>query len=328
MANIMGVRVTPELDTLNSLVICNRPGGQVDPNVCFNGDNYFVIWLDNAFDTVSPAVIVTRITPQGVILDSGYSVGKGDEKPDIASDNCNCLVVWSKEYYGVCAQIIDSLAHPCSDSVTISKTLATSTWPKVEFGNENYLVVWPDFCFAGTDLDVFGQLISRDGSLIGDRITIADGPEIQNSANLVFDGSNFLVVWLEGSMSHNVFGRFVSSDGQVLGEKFKISDDTMFYRQNVSVASGLDNYLVVWGEYRNDLDIYGNVDISMGVEEQEKRNEALIPTILAGPLNVIGIDDFQIFDILGRSIQVNQMKAGVYFVKINEQSIKKVVKVR
>lgn len=325
MSDIFGVRVTPQLDTLNSIIISNTVEGQVDPAVCFSQGNYFTAWY-NQFS--SRTIHTTRVTPEGVVLNVGNYIGDGSVEPDIACDDENCLVVWSREYYGVCARFIDSLAQAQGDEITIDTTQGTSTIPKLAFGSGNYLVVWPDFCEAGTDLDIFGQLITTEGILIGDRITIADGPEIQSSVAIIFDGYNYLVIWLEGLDGHNVFGQFVTPDGLLLHDKFLISDDTLHWRQEPGLGFSTDNYLMVWAEYHDDLDIYGNLDISVGVEEIKPRDAISIPWIISGPLCLPDIGEFKIYDILGRQVTKNQMRPGVYFLKIGDQALQKIVKVR
>jgi hypothetical protein len=325
MSDIFGVRVTPQLDTLNSIVISNIADGQVDPAVCFSYGNYFTAWYNQFGDRTINA---TRITPEGVVLNLGNYIGDGGEGPDIACDNENCLVVWSREYYGVCARFIDSLAQAQGHEMTIAITQATSTVPQLAFGSVDYLVVWPDFCESGTDLDIFGQLITTNGILLGDRITIAHGPEIQRSVSIAFDGNNYLIIWLEGPDGHNVFGQFVTTDGLLLDNKFLISDDTLYWRQDLSLECGADNYLVVWAAYHDGLDTYGNLDISVGIEETKPQKPISVSHIISGPLCLPDIGEFKIYDILGRQVEENQMRPGVYFLKIGNRAMQKVVKVR
>ena len=323
MADIFGVRVTPELDTINSLVICNKPDGQVEPTICFGQANYYVAWYDQFG---ARTINATRVTPQGQVLNQGNNIGDGSCGPDIASDSIHCLAVWSKEYYGVCGRFVDSLAQPVTEIRTISITEATSTVPKIEFGNENYLVVWPDFYEA--NLDIFGQFISPEDSLIGEQIKIAQGPEIQNSAVVGFDGTNFLVVWLQGQGPHGVFGQFVSTKGELMGSKFQISSDTLCYRQNPAIGVSPDNYFIAWSEFHTDLDIYGNLDITLGITEPDQLDKTFASTIIAGPLSISNTAGYDFYNVAGRRVDMSRLAPGVYFIKLNNQPIRKIVKVR
>lgn len=327
MADIFGVRVTSELDTLNSLIICNKPGGQTEPAIVFNGENFIVVWVDARF----PGITVARVAPQGVVLDTGIYIGGGsgygEDLPDISCDSQRSFVVWSQEFYGVCGRFINSSVQPEDSVITIDTTLATSSAPKVEFDNNNYLVVWADFCSTGTDLDIFGQLVSPQGSMIGGKITIAQGPEIQSYPDIVFDGTNHVVVWLEESNS--LFGQVIGTDGQLIGTKFRISDNTPCLRDYPAIGVGMDNYLVVWGEYHDDYDIYGNVDIAIGVKEEVyPLIEGFFPSIISGNLLMPGESKFIIYDITGRRVKDNNPGPGVYFIKNENRIVKKVVKVR
>jgi len=327
MADIFGVRVTPELDTLNSLIICNKPGGQTEPAIVFNGENFIVVWVDARF----PGITVARVTPQGVVLDTGNYIGGGssygEDLPDIACDLQRSFVVWSQEFYGVCGRFINNSAQPEGSVITIATTLATSSVPKVEFDNNNYLVVWADFCSTGTDLDIFGQMVSPQGSLISGKITIAQGPEIQNYSDFVFDGTNFIVVWLEESSG--LFGQMIGTDGQLVGTKFRISDNTPYLRDHPSICVGIDSYLIVWGEYHDNYDIYGNIDIAIGIKEEESPLiEEFFPSIISGNLYLPEFQNFKVYDVLGRSVDHQRLKPGVYFVKCENGLIQKVVKAR
>ena len=327
MADIIGVRVTPELDTINSLVICNSPAGQTDALVTFDGENYFVVWFDALFN----GPVVARVTPQGVVLDPGNYIGGGssygEDLPDIACDAQRSFVVWSEEYYGVCGRFINSSAQPEDSVITITTILATSTAPKVEFSNDNYLVVWADFCSTGTGLDIYGQIVSPNGSLIGGKFAVAKGSESQSHPDLSFDGSQFAVVWLEGSQ--DVYGQMVAPNGQLLGPKFRISDNTSYLRDHPSICVGIDNYLIVWGEYYDNYDIYGNIDIAIGIKEEESPLiEEFFPSIISGNLYLPEFQNFKVYDVLGRSVDHQRLKPGVYFVKCENGLIQKVVKAR
>jgi hypothetical protein len=320
MADIFGVRVTAELNILDSLVIiCNNPGGQIEPAVTFGGQNYFVTYL-------GAGVMVSRVSRQGTVMGSGVTVGMGDYHPDIAFDGDRCLVVWSEEFHGVVGRYVNASGQPEGQSIDIALTQGTSTSPTIEFGVQNYLVVWPDFCVAGTDLDVFGQLVSTNGYLIGERITIAHGTPIQSYPAIVFDGSSFLVVWVEDA--NRVYGHFVTSDGVPAGTKFLISDTTSYERQHPSVGAGTNNYLVAWNEYRDDFDVYGNVDIALGIEEYT--SPLSVPTVFTSRIQkYIGGDSRVIvYDILGRKVSGNQITQGIYFLEIDKKITQRIVVVR
>ena len=327
MADIFGVRVTAELEITDSLIIiCNNPGGQTEPAITFAGQNYFVAWFDQAFDSRTSPVKVARVDPQGTVLDAGTALGTGDYSPDIAFDGNRCFVTWCEEFNGVVGRFVNASCQPEGGLVQIASTQGSSTTPSMEYGSEAYLVVWPDFCPLGTDLDIFGQIVSASGQLIGERIQIATGTESQNHPALAFDGNTFLVVWVENF--NTVCGRYVSANGVAIGSKFYISETTSFERQHPALAVGTYRYLVAWNEYHANFDVYGNLDVPGGIEEAEIERPLQGLTMLSVQLQQYLKGNNRLYDILGRRVQRKPVNPGVYFLERDGSELQKIVVVR
>jgi hypothetical protein len=327
MADVFGVRVTAELSILDSLIIiCNNAGGQVEPTVTFADQQYFVAWLDPAFDQRTPDVKVARVDLQGAVLDAGIPVGTGDYSPGIAFDGNRCLVTWCAEYTGVLGRFVNASCQPEGNLIEIATTMGSSTTPTAEYGTGAYLVVWPDFCPLGTDLDIYGQMVSMNGQLMGERIHIADGTASQSQPALRFDGNTFLVVWVEDL--NLVYGRYFSPDGVPLGAKFPVSENTSFERQHPSLAAGTENYLIAWNEYHTDFDVYGNLDASVGIEETGEEVPVRTMTLLAHHLNTYLDGESQLYDVAGRRVQHTPIAPGIYFLKRSNEELLKIVVVR
>ncbi len=313
------MRVTPHLNPIDLIIISNEIDGQADPAVIFNGENYQVIYNDAA----SAGIIAKRVSPQGVVLDTGNYLGPGSGSNDLAYDGNRCFAVWCNNFNGVEGRFINNLGQPEDTIITINQLQASDTYLGVEFGNTHYLVVWHDFCPGGTDLDIFGQLVSTTGKLIGPRITIAEGPPSQSHPGLCFDGNNFLVVWSEDS---KIYGQFVSDAGQLIGNPIMVSDTSSSGRDTPVVASGLDNYLVVWSEYHTDFDIYGNLDIIIGINEYNNKIRTPVMT-LQNPAR-INLKNIQMYDILGRRVKNYHLNPGCYFIKKERGRVEKIIIIR
>jgi hypothetical protein len=332
----MGVRVTPECDTLSSFIICDRPGIQTDAATTFNGENYIVVWSDSRFSGYESRLVATRVTPQGVVLDTGNCVGsagdQGEYAPDIAFDNDQCLAIWynTHEPFGVFGRFVDSSAQPQGPLIEIAPTAVNGNInPRLEFDNNNYLIVWSDQRFEGTDFDIYGQRISSQGVLLGDKITIATGQEHQMYPDLTFDGSDFCVVWSEND--NQIRGQWVSTSGHLIGTNFLISEDTPYYRMRPGIATTSNShYCVCWSEIRStDHDIYGTIDIQSSIEEEFPIATSYQgPTIISGPLTLPGGKECTVYDVSGRTLTIDQLIPGVYFIEINGQIIQKVIKIR
>ena len=327
MADIFGVRVTADLNILDSLIIIsNSSSGQTEPAVTFADENYFVAWLDPASQTRNASVNVARVDTHGIVLDNGVFLGAGDYHPDIAFDGDRCLVVWSEEFHGVIGRYVNAACLPEGNTMEIALTLGCSTEPAVVFGTLNYLVVWADYCSTGTSLDVLGQLLSTNGQLIGDRILIAGGGAVQERPAVAFDGNDFMVVWVEDA--DKICGRYLTVNGTPIGEEFLISNDTPYERQYPSAAAGTDKYLIAWSEYHDDFDVYGNLDVAIGVAETNASLPVVGSTVLWSQLQKYLAADARIYDILGRHVSTRKIAPGVYFLKTEEKILQKIVVIR
>ena len=327
MSDIFGVRVTADLAIIDSLIIiCNDASGQTEPSVSWGGLNYFVAYLDDIFDSRSGTIKVQRVSPQGVVLDNGYTVGTGDYNPEIAYDGNRCLVVWSEEFQGVVGRFVNAGGQPEGPSFYIGMTQGVSTIPAIQFGDQHYLIVWADFCPTGTDQDIYGQLVAADGSLIGSRITIAEGAANQNFPSVTHDGSEFLVVWIEDLSS--ICGRFVEENGATVGTEFRISDNTAYERQYPSVKSGTEYFMTVWNEFRTDFDIYGNTDTHVGATETQLDKPLGSVTINGGQIRKYIGGNSALYDILGRNVSPDRIGPGIYFLENEIKELEKIVIIR
>jgi len=87
----------------------------------------------------------------------------------------------------------------------------------------------------------------------------ASAPEQQRSSSIAFDGINYLIVWEDRRFSFfDIFGARVNQSGKILDPAGIAISTAADWQDYPSVAFGGTNYLVVWGDRRNDnSDIYG-----------------------------------------------------------------------
>ena len=330
------MRVTPNLDTINSFEICNPSNPdfiQNDPAICFNGENYVLAWADekngvpNIFYTT-----VTRVTPQGVVLDTGVCVSTGsgvsEYRPNMACDEERCFVVWYKSSSGIFGRFVNQEGQPEDDVITIATGYTGG--PNLGFDGTNYLVVW--FTGIYPDLEIYGHLVSPQGTLVGNVINIALGSGCHRWADVKFDGTNYLVVWQTGDNDSGqiIYGQFIDTNGSLIGENFRISDNTDNRRWWPALAVSDTNFLVTWGQGTTS-DIWGNIDVFVtGIEDETAKNiyDSLRgPTIFSGVLKEFN-RSHAIYDVSGRQIKSGHLKAGVYFIETERQIRQKVIKVR
>jgi len=310
------VRVTPDLDTLNTFYICNPAEDslmETDPVITFTGENYLVVWSDEKYgpsNTFHP--FAARVSPAGVVLDSGVKVstsGGYEYRPNVADDGARSLVVWSGSSNGSYGRFVNREGMPDGDVFQVAP--GTASGPNLCFGDSSYLVVWQAGAYP--TLELYGRLVSRQGEL-GDPFPVATGTGCQRWAALAYDGRNFLAVWMSGvnNEPETIFGQFIANDGSFVGDRFPVSGTSAVLRWWPALAFSDSNCLVAW-EQGTSYDIYGNVDVLVtGVAEQPTvpaAARARHASVVSGKLP----PGAGVYDALGRRSQ--GLKPGVYFTR-------------
>lgn len=316
------MRVTPGLDTLGSFEICNPPDPdliQTDPAVAFDDENYVVVWSDEK--NVNPSAYrttVARVSPEGAVLDTGVFVsphsGAVEYRPDLACDSSRSLVVWTRSSVGIYGRFVRRDGVPEGSVVNLASGQGGGA--RVAFDGTNYLVTW----FSGTypALELYARLVAPDGTLIGSTIPIALGPDCHRWADVVFDGTCYLVVWQTGenNLPTTLHAQFVSTSGELVGSRFTVCGSDPLRRWWPAVATSDSNVIVVW-EQGSPADIWANVDVAVTgcAEPAGPRRSAgqRLPTVgtAAGLADLTQRAPF--FDALGREVRPDQLKPGVYF---------------
>lgn len=284
-----------------------------DPDLAFDGENFLVVWAEGAFSG-EYRVRASRVTKEGVVVDTGIHFGSGhpfETKPKVAFDGHRYLGVWlqkTQQPYGLFGRFITTDCRPQGDVITIRElSFDYDLLFDIAFLDGRYLIVWGDPTFQG-DEDILGQLVARDGSLIGSVIDIATGNEFQSDPQVIRSGNYFLVVW---DQEGTIMARWLDRSGQLIGASFPLSSLTPYQRENPAVTSGGGRLLGVWMEYRGgDYDIYGNLDHEISIAEGDSRSEVEIEP--------------GIYDLLGRRVD-KMARPGIYFILTGEKKSKVVL---
>jgi len=295
--------------------------------VVFNGSDHIIVFVDTR---LTKGIVASRVSPQGVVMDTGYTVNDGNNYPDVASDGINSMAVWSREYSGVWARFVDAQAIPMDTAFCVGAILASSADPAVGCGGGVYLVAWSDFNLPGGDLDVFSQTVSLSGQLIGDKTSIVRKDDTQKNPAVTFNGSNFLVAWQDDF--DQVYCRYVGIDGKPIGDPCLVSDTALSCeRQNPAIAASASRFLAVWAEYHDGFDLYGSVDDPITVAERPAMTKPAVtrlPTVLFSAEMLKRYEKSTFYDACGRRVKPGQAGPGVYFMTIDEGTILKAVKIK
>ncbi len=272
--DIYGARISPSgliYDTAG-IPIATDSTYQVYPSVSFDETNYFIVWHEyNASSGYD--IYGARVSKSGNLIDStGIPISTEPYNqyfPSVAFDlydSIGYLVVWTDyrsstdgDIYG--ARItVDGVVLDTS-GIPISTALNTQEIPRVTFGGSEYFVVWGDKR-NGSDGDIYGARIKTSGTVIDTQgIPILIASENQSFPSLLFDGTNYFVVWEDQrGIGLNIYGTQVSETGIVLDTSGILISMSGAPQGNPCGAFDGTNYFVVWEDYRNekDLDIYGS----------------------------------------------------------------------
>jgi len=127
-------------------------------------------------------------------------------------------------------------------------TGTSSTDPSVAYDsvNQRFLVAWGDYR-SGTNYDIYGQLVSSAGTLLGGNIPISTVGSNQWYPSIAYDPVNqrFLVAWKEDSICR-IYGQLVSASGSLVGANFTISTGCSNRKPSVAYDPINQRFLVAW----------------------------------------------------------------------------------
>ncbi len=267
------------------------------------------------FPTPNPCPLIPELTGE-FLIDTfiSYVPAIGNQTlPAIAFNGTNYLVVWHDDRSGMDifgARVNQSGILLDSFNIPISTATNWQKYPSVAFDGVNYLVVWED---RRNDLysDIYGARVSPTGIVLDPNgIPISTAANKQGNPSVAFDGTNYLVVWMDlrSGYEYIIYGARVNPSGTVLDPNgFAISTDA--YSQGPpSIAFDGINYLVVWQDMRNNIDTFniygsrvnqsGTVLDPNGIAISTATNHQLIPSVVFN-----GTDYFVVWEDLRSSYE-------------------------
>ncbi|MEO0067722.1 MAG: hypothetical protein ABIK23_01125 [candidate division WOR-3 bacterium] len=348
-SDIYGTRVNQGGTVLDSAgipisVIGNYQGA---PSVSFDGTNYLVVWEDKRSGS-SYDIYGARVSQDGVVLDpNGIRISTAaysQESPSVAFDNTNYLVVWQDSRSGssfdiYAARVSQEGMVVDTAGIPVSTAYESQRYPSVAFDGTNYLVVWQDLRRNGYYCDIYGARVSQDGVVLDPNgIRISTAAYSQKSPSVIFDGTNYLVVWEDNRSGsfYNIYGARVTPGGVVFDSGLVVRQE---WDQSVpALACGQESgmFLVyqswagkVGGKNYNTQRIWGKMNPTPGIEEYpqpEVKGSHLPATVVRNVLRWNKTEDrAQVFlvDVTGRKVlelkpgenDVRHLSPGVYFIR-------------
>ncbi len=256
---------------LDTNVRYSSPYKQSNPNVAFDGKNYFVVWEEESRCGGWWDVYGARISPDGKLVDSAsILISTYSECPDVCFDGKNFLVtyaVWKKGYSDIyCTRVSPDgvVLDPNGIPICVSET--NKAHPHVAFNGKIYLVAWQDYR-NGKDYDIYAARVTSDGVVLDPNgFALTTAPFDQMHSHLASDSNLFFVLWRDrrNSNDFDIYATFVDDDGNVLNpEGLPICTLPGDQARPRPVFLG-NKYFIVWrSKTENDFNIEGNfVDLN------------------------------------------------------------------
>ena len=179
----------------------------------------------------------------GHLIGSRISLGAYGVPPGAAPvfDGTNYILVWRDFSSTLQGQIINTAGALVGTAFPIAAnvSLQQKHTHQVFFSDSSIFTV-----YVKNDGYLYAQRVRTSGSLLGSEIQIAASPARDFSVS--FDGTNYLVVWVDDIADKNIYGQFVSTSGTLAGSAFLIDGGSNYSDNPTAIAFDGTRYLMVY----------------------------------------------------------------------------------
>jgi photosystem II stability/assembly factor-like uncharacterized protein len=230
-----------------------------DPVIAWDGHNYMVAWQSNRNDTYNYDVYISKISPEGTVLDPREvpitTAPSNQIFADLAWGQGQYLAVWQDlrsrqrwEIYGARFLPDGTILDP--EGIPLAVGTRNARHPQVAWDGKNFLVVWMEEN-EGRGWDIAGVRVHPDGTILDKkRILIASAPGDQANPVLAWGGGHYLVVWMDTPPDAEpvIAGARVDDAGTVLDHERLVLSRSSHHPAFPSVAWGDGRFVVVWAD--------------------------------------------------------------------------------
>ena len=233
--------------------IATTTGHELGVIPSFDGAEYLVPIVG---DQLGNNLTAQRVTLAGIQTGPRVTIAPNAGMAGSVFDGAHHLVVWediaNASDRNIMGQTLDTDGQLVGAPFVISAAAQNQELVGLDFlaaGSTTSLAVWAD-ARNGVNFDVYGQLMTPPGILLGGPLVIAGDASVrEDHCAVAFDGSQYLVVWLQqqsgAAMAYDLFGRFVSETG-TLGPPFQISQSVSETGTFVSLQTDGAGFLACW----------------------------------------------------------------------------------
>ncbi len=258
--------------SMDTALARNTAEDQLVPRAATSGSEYLVVWHDYRVLDGRYHIYGARVSGAGALLDpTGIEIStsyNSQQNPDVAWGGGTYLVAWEEngtlpvtvgwDIYGTRVTSAGVVSDP--GGIKIASGNGERRVPRVEYGGNQFLVVWHWTGTGSTSWDIGGARVTPAGSVLDTTpLVISNATGAQQYPDLAANGSTFLVVWEDGrasSTATDVYGARVAANGTVSDASGIAISNAASHQYRPQVASNGTNWMVAWYD-RRDYNITG-----------------------------------------------------------------------
>lgn len=213
---IYGVFIQPTGAATDTFLIATNVFDFNPNGIAFGDTTFYVTWMGVGGNAMGCRITQSGrvMDPSGIILDTTTYYCYA---PVVCFGNGNCLAVWSCYYYGINSRRIaedGTLFDPQLIQINPDYYYDLA----LDYNGNLFFLIWTIRVNIYND-DIYGCRINQSGvPMDTNAIVICNNPGWQYDASVKYDGTNFILVWVDGgdSISFDLNGAKVSPQGQVV----------------------------------------------------------------------------------------------------------------
>jgi hypothetical protein len=254
------------IDT-NAILISNGAYSDMydnlNPDVAFDGTNYFVAW-QGWYGRIEG----TRVNQSGAVL--GYPIDitlpiEYGSNPCVAFTGSYYLVAWDRSPYHAypgmicCSRVSTDGVVIDTNAIIVNQGDRARVDPEISRDGQNFFIIWEDYRYWYDTLwaEIYGARVTQAGTVLDTTgINISRHIHNQRTPAISYDGSNYFVVWKDyrnpmNSNLYDIYGARVSRSGNVIDSfGIAITKDSSWATSDIEcypeVAFSSESYLVAW----------------------------------------------------------------------------------
>ncbi len=229
------------------------------------------------------------------------------QNPDVVFDGNRFFVIWADDreslytysVYGTRVSLEGRILDPGAIAIADTDTYK----PALGWDGQNYFVVWSHY--MDEPHEILGRFVDTNGNLIGDDpVSIQSGAGWRVQPVASFDGSNYLVAWLDNrnlgdyDYRYDVYASRVTTAGAALdpaGIPVAINE---LKCDDLRISYGGGVYLLAWNEYEVSDSDYTTNFVTLNVARVSPEGQILDPDsiVIAANDEIEGSDFDVTFD--------------------------------